>query len=104
MKRTLLWIPALGFLFSGCSGIQETFRALEENRQAVNASTQAIWDNQMAVQEANRSIAANRQAIDASSQAIWENGQAVREANRSIAENRRHLEEINQSLQKASEE
>lgn len=75
MKKTLLLIPALGAFLSGCSGIQETFRALEENREAIDCSTQAVWENQQAVQEANRSI----------------------------AENRRQLDVINKTLQKASE-
>jgi methyl-accepting chemotaxis protein len=60
---------------SSC-GIQETFRAMEENRQAIEMSTNAIN----------------------------ENIQAIQEANRGIAENRRQLEEINKALQKAAKE
>lgn len=65
MKKTFLLTPILVAIVSGCGGMQETFRALEENREAIDCSTEAILENQRAVQEANRSIAENRRQLDA---------------------------------------
>lgn len=62
-------------LLSSC-GMQETFRAMEENRQAIEMST---W-------------------------VINENARAIQEANKGIAENRRQLEEITKTLEKAAKE
>lgn len=74
MKKHLLLIPLMGISLSSCNTINESMRALEENRQAVELST---W-------------------------AIQENIQAIDDANRSIEENRRQLDEINKTLQKAA--
>lgn len=74
MQNKIILAPLLAALLSGC-GVQETFDALESNRQAIEMSTQAIQEN--------------RRAIEA--------------ANQKIEENRRQLDEINQALKKASE-
>jgi len=74
MKKNIVLIPCVGIILSSC-GINDTFQALEANREAVDMSTYAIQ----------------------------ENIQAVEAANRSIAENRRQLEEINKALKKAAE-
>lgn len=77
MKYSIFIKAALASLsLCSCGSIQETFRAMEENRQAIEMSTNAIN----------------------------ENVQAIQEANRGIAENRRQLEEINKTLQKAAKE
>lgn len=76
MKNLLLAIPLAGtFLLSGCGMINETIWTLQRNRDAIDMSTQAIY----------------------------ENAQAIEEANRTIEENRRELEAINRTLKKASE-
>jgi len=64
MKKELLLSLITGSALSGCTMINETFDALECNRQAIEMSTQAICENIQAIEEANRSIEANRIQID----------------------------------------
>ena len=75
MKNLLLLIPVLGIALSSCGQINESMRALEDNRIAIDMSTDAIDENR----------------------------QAIEEANKGIAENRRQLDEINKTLKKAAE-
>lgn len=55
----------LGVMASGCGMLNETFRAMEDNRQAIDMSTMAICENAQAVEEASRSIEENRRQLDA---------------------------------------
>jgi hypothetical protein len=71
----LFILPVLGIALSGC-GVNETFRALEDNRAAVEYSTYVIS----------------------------ENAEAVEQANYAIENNRRHLEAINATLEKAAKQ
>lgn len=75
MKNFVTWILT-GASLTGCGGIQETFRSLEDNRAAIDRSTCVIE----------------------------ENIQAIEAANQKIEENRRQLEAINASLKKAGEQ
>lgn len=66
MRKTMLLIPVLlGMTLSGCSMINDTMSALENNRMAVDMSTAAIQENIQAIEEANRGIAENRRQLEA---------------------------------------
>ncbi|MCB1113535.1 MAG: hypothetical protein KDK62_02140 [Chlamydiia bacterium] len=63
MKKTILILPIIGAVFSGC-GVQETMQNLECNKQAVQRSTCAIEQNIQAIEEANRKIDENRRQLE----------------------------------------
>jgi hypothetical protein len=63
-KHAFICLPIMGLLLGGCGAINQTMRALEENRQAIEQSTTAIEENKQAIQDANRFIAENRQEIE----------------------------------------
>lgn len=70
-----MWKNSLFFLsmsagLVGCGGINETFQALEYNRQAVDRSTCAIEENIQAIEAANRGIEENRRQLDAINEAL----------------------------------
>jgi methyl-accepting chemotaxis protein len=73
--KQLFTIAAVGLGLTSCSGINQTMQSLEENRAAIDYSTQVVY----------------------------ENVQAIQEANRAVQENRRELEQINQQLRQATE-
>lgn len=61
----MLLIPICGLSLVSCGKINETFEALECNRQAVEMSSCAIYENIQAIEEANRSIEENKRQLDA---------------------------------------
>lgn len=65
MKIQLLFFPVIGMAISSCGTINETFNALECNRQAIDMSSAAIYQNIQAIEESNRSIEENRRQLDA---------------------------------------
>ncbi len=69
MKKLFLLIPAIGACLSGCA-VQQTMRALECNRQAVEMSTQSICENVRAIEEANLKIEENRRQLEAINEAL----------------------------------
>lgn len=72
MKKQLLLLPLLGISLTSCGAINETFQALECNRQAVEASTCAIYENAQAVEQSNMSIDENRRQLDAINKTLKE--------------------------------
>lgn len=72
MKKKMLLIPICGLAFAGCGKINETFDALECNRQAVEMSSCAIYENIQAIEEANRSIEENKHQLDAINKTLSE--------------------------------
>lgn len=70
MIRSLIILAAVGFVFTGCSKLEETQQALECNRYAVMRSTQAVNENAQAVEEANHAIADNVRALQKINQAL----------------------------------
>lgn len=69
MKKMLLLFPLLGAALSGCA-VNQTLRAMECNRQAIDMSTQAICENVQAIEEANRKIDENRRELEQINQAL----------------------------------
>lgn len=65
MKKFMYLLPAIVIFLPSCNTINQTMDALEQNRQAVEMSTQAINENVEAVEAANRSIEENRRQLDA---------------------------------------
>ncbi|MFV0341201.1 MAG: hypothetical protein ACK5MA_11355 [Parachlamydiaceae bacterium] len=65
MQRNLYALLAISAGLSSCGGINDTFRALEENRQAIDNSTCVIEENIRAIEEANRGIEENRRQLEA---------------------------------------
>lgn len=64
MKKQLYLSPILVLLLSGCGMINETMWTLQRNRDAIDASTQAINDNAQAIEQANIKIEENRQQLE----------------------------------------
>lgn len=64
MKKKLLFLSCIALSLSGCTMIQESMDGLECNRQAIDASTQAINENTDAIEAANRKIVENRRQLD----------------------------------------
>lgn len=64
MKKQLFLIIMSGLGLGSCTKIDETMRILEENRIAIECSTQAIYENAQAIEQANNSIQENRQKIE----------------------------------------
>lgn len=56
MNKFLLLVPLLGMGLTSC----DTMRAMQNNRQAIDCSTQAICENIRAIEEANQAIEENR--------------------------------------------
>lgn len=52
----------------------------------------------------SRAMQCNQEAIEMSTEAIYENIEAIEQSNRAIAENKRKLDEINQTLSKVRAE
>ncbi len=75
MKKLLL-IPLMGISLTSCGGINDSMRALEENRQAIDMSTAAIEENRLAVEAANRSIAENKRQLDSINKALQKAGES----------------------------
>lgn len=69
-NRFNLLLLGISATVTSCGGINETFRALEENRQAIDCSTCAIEENIRAIEEANRGIEENRRQLDAINAAL----------------------------------
>lgn len=65
MQKGFLVFAAFPLALSSCGIINETFDALECNRQAIEMSTEAICENIQAIEAANRSIEENRRQLDA---------------------------------------
>lgn len=76
MKTIVLSIFLIGTLLSSCGTINETMRALECNRQAIDMSTAAIDENRQAVEEANRAIAENKRQLDAINETLKKAGES----------------------------
>lgn len=70
--KSIFLIPLCGIAITGCSKINDTFDALECNRQAIEQSTCAIYQNAQAIEEANRSIEENRRQLDAINKTLSE--------------------------------
>lgn len=69
MKSLFLAVPALGLLLSGCV-IDESISLMEQNRQAIECSTQAICENVRAIEEANAKIEENRRQLERINQTL----------------------------------
>ena len=65
MKKFVFLIPAAGILLSGCQLINDTMNGLDNNRQQIEWSTQAINENADAIEQANQTISENRRQLDA---------------------------------------
>lgn len=64
MKAILFTLIGTASLTS-CGGINETFQAMEYNRQAIDNSTQTIEQNICAIEAANRAIEENVRQLEA---------------------------------------
>lgn len=69
-KCFLLAIPFLGL--TSCSSINQTFEALQNNRMAIEYSTNVINENAQAIQRATVSIENNRQELEKINQTLNE--------------------------------
>lgn len=76
MKKQMLFIPLIGMFLSSCSMIQDTMWTLERNRQAIDMSTDAIYENAQAIQEANRNIEENRRQLEAINKTLKKAGES----------------------------
>jgi len=74
MIKNLGLIALIGVALSGCA-VQNTMRAMECNKQAVEMSTQAICENIRAIEEANEKIAENRRHLEAINEHLQNVGQ-----------------------------
>ena len=72
MKKQFYFIPLIALSLSSCGSINDTFRALECNRQAIDMSTCAIEQNIQAIEEANRVIDENRSQLEAINRTLKE--------------------------------
>lgn len=70
MKKLLVILPVIGIALTSCGAINESMRALEDNRRAIDMSTQAIEENRQAIEDANRGIEENRRQLDAINQTL----------------------------------
>jgi hypothetical protein len=61
MKLNFLLLLIIGASFTSC----DTMKAMQNNRQAIECSTQAICENIQAIQDANRAIEENKRQLDA---------------------------------------
>jgi methyl-accepting chemotaxis protein len=64
MNKFFLIFSMTGLL-SSCNMVNETISAMQNNRDAIEMSTQAIQENAQAVEEANRAIQENKRQLDA---------------------------------------
>jgi hypothetical protein len=73
MKKLFIFSPLLGMALSGCNMIKmvnESTRAIEYNRYAVERSTEAIYRNIEAVEKSNEAIEENRQKLQSITEAM----------------------------------
>lgn len=63
--KAILFTLIGGAALTSCGGINETFRAMEYNRDAIDRSTQTIEENICAIEAANRAIEENRRQLEA---------------------------------------
>lgn len=68
IQRFFLFL-LLGGIISSCS-VNKTMRAMECNKQAIDMSTCAIWENAQAIEEANQKIDENSRRLEAINKAL----------------------------------
>lgn len=67
MKKGLLLIPTLLTIVTSCGAVQmldDTTDAINQNREAVEMSTQVIYQNANTIQGSNRAIDENRRRLE----------------------------------------
>lgn len=65
MKKKVILFSLVGLSLTGCSTIDESMRAMEANRQAIDYSTCVINQNTQAIEQDNAAIAENRRQLQA---------------------------------------
>ena len=76
MRSHLFVLIALGCSLSSCSKIYETMDTLENNRMAVDVSTQTIMENTRAIEDSNRTIEENRRQLEKINAALKKAGES----------------------------
>lgn len=70
MKVQAFLLGASALALSGCSQMDESMRAMEANRQAIEWSTCVIYENAQAIEQVNRSLEENRNQMNAINQTL----------------------------------
>lgn len=70
MKVQALLLGASALTLTGCSQMDESLRAMEANRQAIEWSTCVINENAQAIEQVNHSLEENRRQMNAINQTL----------------------------------
>lgn len=73
MKLRVIFVFILGLSTVSCSKMNETFDALECNREAIEMSSCAIYENMLAIEEATQAIEENKRQLEAINKTLSEN-------------------------------
>ncbi len=70
MVQRLILFLLTGASVTGCATLNETMRAMECNKQAIDMSTCVIMENARAIEETNAKIEENKRQLEAINEAL----------------------------------
>jgi hypothetical protein len=100
LVRALVLLLAVGG--SGCGTLRRSANLVEENQEAVAASTESIRHNHEAVGESSDAIRRNEQAVLTSTGAISENERVVRASTEAIRQNQEAVTAVTSMMEHLS--
>ncbi len=86
----------------GSCGLGDVNKTIEENKQAVSGSTEAIAANRSAVGQATDAINGIKDAVNKTTEAIRANEEAVKNASGAIAENAKELQATSDAVKQST--